>query len=145
MSTMVAELYDDLRKAGVDEQLAQGAARAVLGADARMDLATKSDLLVLKGDITALRADLSGDMAKLRADLASDSAKLRADVAADMAVLRTDMTELRADMAELRADTARDLSGMHREISEMKVELIKWNVGAMAVLTAIFAAIVRLG
>lgn len=73
MSTMVAELYDALRKAGVEEQLAKEAARAVLAADARTDLATKADL------------------------------------------------------------------------AELKVELIKWNVGAMAILTAIFAAIVRLG
>ncbi len=91
MSTMVAELYDALRKAGVDQQLAQRAACAVLPADVRMDLVTKSDLL-------ALRADVSGD-----------------------------------------------LSEMKRQLSEMKVELIKWNVGAMAVLTAIFAAIVRIG
>lgn len=73
MSTMVAELYDALRKAGVDEQLAKDAARAVLAADARTDLATKADL------------------------------------------------------------------------SELKADLIKWNVGAMAIMTAIFAAIVRLG
>jgi hypothetical protein len=74
---MVAELYDALRKAGVDEQLARDAARAVLGAEARTDLVTKADLA--------------------------------------------------AGLAELKAD------------------VIKWNVGAMAVLTAIFAAIVRLG
>lgn len=84
MSTMVAELYDALRKAGVDEQLAKNAAQAVLPSDARIDLATKSDLLALR-------------------------------------------TEIKADVAE------------------MKVELIKWNVGTMAVLTGIFAAIVRLG
>ena len=82
MSTMVAELYDALRKAGVDEQLTKDAGGAVLPADARIELATKADL----------------------ANLAT-----------------------RADLAEL------------------KVELIKWNVGAMAVLTGIFAAIVRLG
>jgi hypothetical protein len=82
MSTMVAELYDALRKAGIDEQLAKDAARAVLPADADIELATKADL----------------------ADLVT-----------------------RADLAELR------------------VELIKWNVGAMAIMTGIFAAIVRLG
>lgn len=76
MSTMVAELYDALRKAGVDEQLARDAARAVLGTEARTDLVTKADLA--------------------------------------------------AGLAELKAD------------------VIKWNVGAMAVLTAIFAAIARL-
>ena len=31
------------------------------------------------------------------------------------------------------------------DMAEMKAQLIKWNVGAMAVLTAIVAAIVRLG
>lgn len=76
MSTMVAELYDALRKAGVDEQLARDAARAVLGTEARTDLVTKADLA--------------------------------------------------AGLAELKAD------------------VIKWNVGAMAGLTAIFAAIARL-
>ena len=70
---MVTELYEALRKAGVDEQLARDAARAVLAIDARVDLATKADL------------------------------------------------------------------------SDLKADLIKWNVGAMAALTAIFAAVVRLG
>lgn len=76
MSTMVAELYDALRKAGVDEQLARDAARAVLGTEARTDLVTKADL----------------------------------------------------------ADG----------LAELKTDVIKWNVGAMAVLTAIFAAVARL-
>ena len=73
MSVMVTELYDALRKAGVDEQLARDAARAVLGNAAKTDLATKTD------------------------------------------------------------------------IAELEVRLIKWNVGAMAALTAIFATIARLG
>jgi len=73
MSSMVAELYDALRRAGVGEELARDAARAVMGTEARNDLATKADL------------------------------------------------------------------------SDLKADLIKWNVGAMAILTAIFAAIVRLG
>jgi hypothetical protein len=84
LSTIVAELYDALRKAGVEEQLARDAARAVLGAEARAELATK------------------------------------------------------ADVAELRLATKADLA-------ELKTDIIKWNVGAMAILTAIFAAIVRLG
>lgn len=75
MSVMVTEIYDALRKAGVDEASARQAAEAVLGAG-QTDLVTRADL--------------------------------------------------RADLADLRA------------------ELIKWNVGAMAMLTAIFAAIVRL-
>jgi hypothetical protein len=69
---MVVELYDALRRAGVGEELARDAARAVMGTESRNDLATKADL------------------------------------------------------------------------SDLKADLIKWNVGAMAILTAIFAAIVRL-
>jgi hypothetical protein len=83
VSAIVAELYDALRKAGVDEELARSAARAVLAAEARADLTTKSDL------------------------------------AAGFAELRTEMAELKTDV-------------------------IRWNVGAMAVMTGIFAAIVRL-
>jgi len=88
---MVTELYDALRKAGVDEQLARNAARAVLGSEARTDLATK------------------------------------------------------ADLAELGAATKADIADLKIAMADMKVELIKWNVGAMAVLTAILAAISRLG
>lgn len=75
MSVMVTEVYDALRKAGVDDPSARQAAEAVLSA--KVDVVTKADL--------------------------------------------------RAELADLR------------------VELIKWNVGAMVMLTGIFAAIVRLG
>jgi hypothetical protein len=51
----------------------------------------------------------------------------------------------KTDFAELRKDIGEELSAVKVQLSEMKVELIKWNVGAMAALTAIFAAIVRLG
>jgi hypothetical protein len=99
MSVMVTELYDALRKAGVDEQLARDAARAVLGYDVRNDLATK------------------GDVARLEAATKADLGRLEAATKADLKVA----------------------------IAELKADLIKWNVGAMAVLTAIFAAISRLG
>ncbi|MBI3049728.1 MAG: hypothetical protein HYY76_15595 [Acidobacteria bacterium] len=106
MSIMVTELYDALRKAGVDEQLARDAARAVLGYDTRTELATKADL------------------ARLEAATKADLARLEAAT--------------KAALARLEAATKAALA-------ELKVELIKWNVGAMAVLTAIFAAISRLG
>jgi hypothetical protein len=113
MSTIVTEVYDALRKAGVDEQLAKDAARAVMAADAGNELATKADLarleLATKSDFSRLELATKGDFSRLE-------------------------SATKADLADLRTD-----------IANMKVELIKWNVGAMAVLTAIFAAIVRLG
>jgi hypothetical protein len=41
-----------LRKVGLDEPSATAAAKAVLSADARTDLATKADLAELKADLT---------------------------------------------------------------------------------------------
>lgn len=76
MATMINELYDALRKAGVDEDIARKAAQAVLGAEEKDQLVTKD--------------------------------------------------YLRAEMEALKSD------------------LIKWNVGAMAVLTAVFSALVKL-
>ena len=99
---MVTELYDALRKAGVEEQLARDAARAVLGSDSKTDLATKADI-----------------------------AELRLATKADIA-------RLEAAIAELKFATKADNA-------ELKAELLKWNIGAMAVFTAIFAAISRLG
>ena len=49
---MVAEL-DALRKAGVEEQLARDAARAVLGVETRTDLVTKADLAAGLGELKA--------------------------------------------------------------------------------------------
>jgi len=51
MAVMVSELYEALRAAGVEEATAKAAARAVLAADARTDLATKADLSELKAEL----------------------------------------------------------------------------------------------
>jgi hypothetical protein len=51
MAVMVAELYEALRSVGVDEATAKAAARAVLSADARTDLATKADVAELKAEL----------------------------------------------------------------------------------------------
>src|SRR5687767_13140412 len=99
---MVAELYDALRKVGVEEQLARDAARAVLGADARTELATKADLAEPKA---AANADVAELEAAAKADLPEPEAATR------------------ADLAELKAATRADLA-------ELKADVIKWNVGA---------------
>ena len=58
MSTVVMELYDALREAGVDEKLARAAARAVLSSEGRTELATKQDLAALRQDLAELKATL---------------------------------------------------------------------------------------
>lgn len=83
MTTGVVELYEALRKAGINETLAREAASAVLATNALDEVAMKCELSELRLGI-------------------------------------------RADLAEFKAD------------------MIKWNVGTMALLTAMCAAIARL-
>jgi hypothetical protein len=73
MTTLISELYTALRKAGVDDETARAAAKAVIAVEDKEHLATKADI-----------------------------------------------------------------NDLRREMADMKVELIKWNLGAMAVLTTIY-------
>ena len=86
---MVVELYSALRQAGVDEQTAEAAARAVWQPE---QPATKSDL-----------ADLRTEIAHLRTATQTDIASLRADTKADIASLRTEMEAFRGDLARLES------------------------------------------
>ena len=58
MSIVVAELYDALRAAGVDDDKARAAAAAVVGAETREGLATKTDVSELRRDMAELEARL---------------------------------------------------------------------------------------
>jgi hypothetical protein len=62
MTTIVVEIYEALKKAGVEEDLARSAARAVMGAEEKEKLATKADLAELKAelkvDIAAVRTEI---------------------------------------------------------------------------------------
>jgi len=56
MTTVVFELFEALKKAGVDEETARRAAQAVVGAEEKEHLATKADILALKTDLAQLEA-----------------------------------------------------------------------------------------
>jgi hypothetical protein len=55
MSTIVIELYDALRAAGVSDEQAKAAAGAVIGGEG---LATRTDLAVVKADLVAMMAGM---------------------------------------------------------------------------------------
>jgi hypothetical protein len=54
VTTLNIELLDALKKAGVDDETARAAAKAVLGIEAKEQLATKADLAELKAEIQAM-------------------------------------------------------------------------------------------
>jgi hypothetical protein len=145
MSTVVVELYEALRKAGVDEGLARSAASAVVPANALGDLATKRDIadlsLITKRDIAELSAATKREIAELSAatkhEIAELSAATKHDIAKLSAFIKHEIAATKSEIAALRLATKAD-------ISESRAQLIKWNVGAMAIMTAIFAAIARI-
>lgn len=54
MTTVVFELFEALKKAGVDEETARKAAQAVVGAEEKEQLATKADLAAIEARIQAM-------------------------------------------------------------------------------------------
>ena len=54
MTTVVFELFDALKKAGVDEETARKAAQAVVGAEEKEHLATKADLAQLEARVQGM-------------------------------------------------------------------------------------------
>src|SRR4029434_84843 len=82
LTSMVVELYQALKAAGVEDDIARAAAKSVIAIEDKSQLATK------------------------------------------------------ADLQELRSD-------MRLEMAELKMDLIRWSVGTMIAMGALFAAIVR--
>jgi hypothetical protein len=66
MTTIVVEIYEALKKAGVEEDLARAAARAVIGAEEKEKLVTKADL---RAELAELKAELKVDIAELKAEV----------------------------------------------------------------------------
>lgn len=62
MTTIVSELYQALRSVGVADDLATAAAKAVIAADDKAELATKSDLAVLRAELLAAMAELKSEL-----------------------------------------------------------------------------------
>jgi hypothetical protein len=69
MTTLVVEIYEALKKAGVEEDLARDAARAVIGAEEKEKLATKVDIAELRSELAEIKAELKTDIANVRVEI----------------------------------------------------------------------------
>lgn len=101
MTTMIAEVYNAFRKAGVPDVDAEAAAAAVLPA---AEAASKQDMALLRTEMAELRTELKHDAAELRAELKRDATELRTEFKHDLAGLRA---ETKLDLAELRVELVR--------------------------------------
>lgn len=54
MTTLVSELYQALKAAGVDDEIARAAAKSVIAIEGKEQLTTKADLAALEASLTRL-------------------------------------------------------------------------------------------
>ena len=134
---MQAESLQVLESASVTPAQARAIVRAIEIeiAGAKDTLATKHDVLALhhasdvlraelRGETSALAAQLRAEMAQLAAELRGEMVKLAAELRAEMAQLsaelRGEMTKLTAD---LRGEMAQLKAGLSGEMTKLAVEL----------------------
>lgn len=105
MTSIVSEMYDALRKAGVDEDLARSAAKAVIGVEARETLATKADLhalaLTTKADLHALTLTTKADLHALTVATKADLHALESTLTWRMVTVMVAMTALFSAIVKL--------------------------------------------
>ncbi len=58
MTTIVMEIYEALKAAGIDDEVAKAAAKAVIGVQEKEHLATKLDIQQLRTDMADLKVEL---------------------------------------------------------------------------------------
>lgn len=81
-----------LEAAGFPGKQAGDTAEALAEAMSGAELATKSDLALIRTEMAGFRAELKADIAALRAELKADIATLRAELKADIELVRRDLT-----------------------------------------------------
>jgi len=131
---MTAVAFDTLRfvrtlreKAKMSSEQAEGLADAVAEA-IQNDLATKTDIALVRADIEALRLSTKADNEALRLSTKADITAVRTDVEALRLSTRTDIEALRlSTKADLREAELR----LEARIEGTKVEIIEWVIGSI--------------
>lgn len=90
------------------------------------DLATKSDLALVKKDVEYIKEQMA-----TKSDIK--------DLKIDMANLRS---ELKSDISNLRSELKDDISDLKDDIAHFKSDIIKWIVGTQMSTLAIVIAII---
>jgi hypothetical protein len=122
------ELVKDLKASGFTDAQAEAVTRAVRQSQDFSDLATKSDLALM-------RSELRAEIGEVRSELRAEIGELRG--------------ELRAEIGELRGELRTEAGSIRAEMVAMELRLIKWMIGigiaaVLAVGGAIWAAFLAL-
>jgi uncharacterized protein involved in exopolysaccharide biosynthesis len=123
---------DRLKAAGVGEREARALAEG-LDQALREEVATKSDIVTVRTDIAAVRAELKGDVAAVRTDIAAVRAELKGDVAA-----------VRTELAAVRTEHKGDIASVRTELAAVKHDMLRWMVGMGFAQVGLTVALIRL-
>ena len=114
-------LYKAFIEAGASEDGATKAAEDIVQVSQLPQLATKTDIAILKSDIEAvrseiaiMRSEIAADIGSLRSNVTADIGSLRSDVTADIGSLRSDVT---ADIGSLRSNVTADIGSLRSDVT----------------------------
>ena len=125
------------------------------------DVATRSDVTMVRSEIDAFRAEmrsetssvssgLRGEMSGLRSEMSSDMSNLRSEIDAFRAEMRSDMSGLRSEMMSemsgLRSEMMSEMKGLRLEVSTElasgMADLQRWTITTLIAMTGLFGALV---
>jgi predicted nuclease with TOPRIM domain len=147
------ELYRELQEVLSDESADE--LMSALPPVGWADVATKSDVAMIRHELDALRAELRGEFQHEFGRLRGEFGELRGqfgelrgefgELRGEFGELRGEFGELRGELGELRGEFGGELGHLRAEMIKGYQSLQRWTISTMIALTAIVFAAVRLG
>ena len=114
-----------LQEAGINRAHAEAIAETVLQSHRaeRGDLATRSDIALLRADMAEAKAELRTEIAELRTDIAelrTDIAELRTEIAGVKNNLQTEITRVRTEINGVKNDLQTEITKVKKDMFWMK-------------------------
>lgn len=136
---------DRLKAAGFNEPQARALADG-LDQALREEVATKSDVAVLRNEIGLLRVEVKSEIGALGVELRGEMDALRGELKGEMDAIRG---ELSGEMGALKGELRGGMGGLKGELLAAmkadKIDLLKWVFMAIVGQTALFTALKLLG
>lgn len=89
-----------------------------------VEIATKSDVAELKGEMAALRGEVKGEFAGLRGEVKAEIAELRGEIAD----LRGDVSTLRSQVTEIKSELLMKLGGLILATFTITTSVLGWMI-----------------
>ena len=114
------------------------------------DVATRSDVTMVRSEIDAFRAEMRSETSSVSSGLRGEMSGLRSDMTSDMSNLRSEIDAFRAgmgsEMSGLRSEMMSEMKGLRLEVSTElasgMADLQRWTITTLIAMTGLFGALV---